>query len=95
MPGVTYQLWPYNNSVWAVTWISIGNELNLIGQMNVIRVARAYITSRLESIQIPEQRIMNDKSLKLWHYNLLDVKNLWDNAQNILKKRLTNTKYWI
>ena len=25
-----------------------------MGQMNVIRVARAYITSRLESIQIPE-----------------------------------------
>ena len=58
MAGVTYQLWSYN-SVWAVTWISIGNELNLIGQMNVIRVARAYITSRLESIQIPEQNKMN------------------------------------
>ena len=56
------------NSVWAVTWISIGNELNLIGQMNVIRVARAYITSRLESIQIPEHNIMNEKlSLKLSH----------------------------
>ena len=32
----------------------MGNELNLMGQIKVIRVARAYITSRLESIQIPE-----------------------------------------
>ena len=34
--------------------MSIGKALNRIGQMNVILVARAYITSRLESIQIPK-----------------------------------------
>ena len=43
----------------SVTWISIGKELNLIGQMKVIRVARAYITSRLESIQIPAMEYHN------------------------------------
>ena len=33
----------------------MGKALNRIGQMNVILVARAYITSRLESIHIPKQ----------------------------------------
>ena len=37
----------------AQTWMSIGNALNRMGQMKVIRVARAYITSKFESIHIP------------------------------------------
>ena len=61
------------NSVWAVTWISIGNELNLIGQMNVIRVARAYITSRFESIQIPEQKTWMRNHFHLWLDPLLSI----------------------
>jgi hypothetical protein len=35
--------------------MSMGKALNRMGQMKVILVARAYITSRFESIQIPDK----------------------------------------
>jgi hypothetical protein len=38
--------------------MSMGNALKRMGQMNVILVARAYITSRFESIQMPAKKVI-------------------------------------
>ena len=41
----------------------MGKALNRMGQMKVIRVASAYITSRLESIHIPAKLCFTEVSL--------------------------------
>ena len=53
-PGQLIEKYILNTYRIFFTWISIGKALKRMGQMNVILVARAYITSKLESIHIPE-----------------------------------------